>query len=368
MAQTARVDSIEALKAFRASLLKFAESARNGLGSAEFDIHRADQWLKQEQRDYWKGMIRKRTELVTRAKSALNQKKLYESPMGGRQSCIEEEKALAVARKRLEEAEEKADCVREWTLKLEQERLLYKGQIQAIGRSLDVDVPKAVALLDRLLLSLEAYASAPPARTAGLGAGESAATQGAAHGAAASMSRGSPSPRAVASDEAARLRRLVPPTAIRVSVDIAPLGFSWKEQARIGETHRRALADLPTESVETAPNDKVILAADVWNRRRIFLERAALKPDDSAGESRRQARSDGGWFVGAVDSDTQAAPSWDGLVAVRIRDLLGLRPDLAEVLALPPGCLTVVEGNTIERVWDGQGKQLLPVDKTGVGS
>jgi hypothetical protein len=364
MAQAARVDSIEALKAFRASLLKFAESARNGLGSAEFDIHRADQWLKQEQRDYWKGTIRKRTEWVTRAKSALNQKKLYKSPMGGEQSCIEEEKALAVAKKRLEEAEEKADCVRKWTQKLEQERLLYKGQVQGIGRSLDVDVPNAVALLDRLLLSLEAYASPSTARNVGLGAGESAATQGTARGTAASMSRGTPDPRAAARDEAALLRRLVPPPAIRASVDIAPLGFSWKEQARIGEAHRRALADLPIESVETSPGDKVVLAPDVWNQRRIFLERATPKPDDSAVESRRQARSDGGWFVGAVDSDTQAVPSWDGLVAIRIRDLLALRPDFAEILALPPGCLAVVEGNVIERVWDGQGKLLLLVDKT----
>lgn len=189
MAQAARVDSIEVLKTFKASLLKFAESVRNGLGSAECDIRRADQWLRQEQRGYWKGMIRKRTESVTRAKSDLNQKKLYESPLGGRQSCIEEEKALAVAKKRLEEAEQKAASVRVWIAKLEQEAILYKGQIQAIGRSLDVDVPNAVALLDSLLLSLEAYAAPSKPRGTGRDAAREAAGEP-----ATSMSRGSPTP------------------------------------------------------------------------------------------------------------------------------------------------------------------------------
>ncbi len=201
MAETARVDSIEALKTFRASFLKFAESVRGGLGSAEFDIHRADQWLKQEQRAYWKGMIRKRTELVTRAKSALNQKKLYKSPMGGEQSCIEEEKALAVAKKRLEEAEEKAEAVRKWTQKLEQESFLFKGQVQAIARSLDVDVPNAAALLDRLLSSLEAYAA--PSKTPSVGRGEPEATRDKPANAATSMSRGSPAPVPTADEEAA---------------------------------------------------------------------------------------------------------------------------------------------------------------------
>ncbi len=364
MAQTARVDSIEALKTFRASLLKFAERVRGGLGSAEFDIHRADQWLKQEQRAYWKGMIRKRMELVTRAKSALNQKKLYKSPMGGEQSCIEEEKALAVAKKRLEEAEDKADAVRKWSQKLEQESFLFKGQVQAIGRSLEVDVPNTVALLDRLLLSLEAYASPSVARSAELGVGESAAMQGAVGGAAKPMSRGSPVPPGAASEEAARLRRLVPQPAIRASLEITTPAFSWNDQASISDVQRRALADLPTESVETAPDDTVVLAPDAWNERRIFLERARPTAEDAAVETGRRGRFDGGWFVGIVDVDVRSAPRWDDLVAIRIRDLLGLRPDFAEILALPPGCLVVVEGGVIERVWDGHDKLLLPVDKT----
>ncbi len=204
MAQSARVDSIEVLKTFRASLLKFAEAGRNGLSSAEFDIRRADQWLRQEQQSYWKGLIRKRTELVTRTKSDLNQKKLYKSPMGGQQSCIEEEKALAVAKNRLEEAEEKAAHVQRWIAKLEQEAILYKGQVQAIGRSLDMDVPNAVALLDRLLLSLEAYAA--PSKTRSTPAADSAATRGTDDKAATSMSRGEPTPDATTKAEDASVQ------------------------------------------------------------------------------------------------------------------------------------------------------------------
>ena len=72
--------------------------------------------------------------MVTRAKIALTQKKLTKTPLGGHYSCVDEEKALQLARRRLEEAETKLANVQKWNRRLDEEVFEYKGQVQALGR------------------------------------------------------------------------------------------------------------------------------------------------------------------------------------------------------------------------------------------
>ena len=104
MAETARVESIDALKAFKRALFKFAEGASVALGDAESEVHRAQLWLETEQRSHWNNQLRLRTEAVAKAKEAVRMKKLYKDATGARQSAVEEEKALALAQRRLVEA------------------------------------------------------------------------------------------------------------------------------------------------------------------------------------------------------------------------------------------------------------------------
>src|SRR5947209_7152503 len=99
MSQYARVDSVEALKLFRLALAKFAESANTALADAEGELQRTLMWLETEQHTYWQGQVRKRTEILSKAKEALRMKKLFKGPAGGRQSVVDEEKAVQVATK-----------------------------------------------------------------------------------------------------------------------------------------------------------------------------------------------------------------------------------------------------------------------------
>ena len=46
MSTTARVDSIDALKSFRVSLIKFAEEANAALAGAESEMQRTIGWLE----------------------------------------------------------------------------------------------------------------------------------------------------------------------------------------------------------------------------------------------------------------------------------------------------------------------------------
>jgi ribosome assembly protein YihI (activator of Der GTPase) len=162
MAEGAKVESIDALKAFKRALFKFAEGASVALGDAESEIHRAQLWLETEQRSHWTNQVRIRTELVARAKEAVRMKKLYKDASGSKQSAVEEEKALARAQKRLTEAEQKVMAVRRYAGQLQKDYHVYKGAAQRFTTVVEVDVPNACHKLDAMIGSLESYVSAAP--------------------------------------------------------------------------------------------------------------------------------------------------------------------------------------------------------------
>jgi hypothetical protein len=155
--ESARVQSIDALKTFRTSLWKFAEIAARVLADAESEMQRMRIWLETEQYSHWRGQIQKRGELVTRAKDAVLSKKLYKNIDGTRPSAIDEEKALQLAIRRLEEANHKFDNVRRYTQRLQKELLLYQGQVQRLANDVQIEVPMAASRLEGFVASLEAY-------------------------------------------------------------------------------------------------------------------------------------------------------------------------------------------------------------------
>src|SRR4051812_7302649 len=127
MSETARIDSIAELRSFRVALIKFVEACNVALGDAEADMQRTLTWLERDQISFWNGQLSKRQELVGRAKEAVRMKKLFKSQTGGQQSSIEEEKALRVAIRMLEEAEQKIIACRQWSKRLQKEIMMYKG-------------------------------------------------------------------------------------------------------------------------------------------------------------------------------------------------------------------------------------------------
>lgn len=182
MAEGAKVHSIEAIKAFRTALWKFAEIANVALGDAESETNRVQIWLETEQPTYWQGQARKRHEAVEKAKEALRMKKLFKDPTGARQSYVDEEKALAAAMRRLEEANEKLAAIRKYIPRLQRETHLYKGAVQRFATIVQSDLPVAAVDLSRMLGQLEAYVS--------LGAPQEAVSEVSTAESGPSMSRG----------------------------------------------------------------------------------------------------------------------------------------------------------------------------------
>ena len=157
MSDSARIDDIDVLKRFRRALWKFAETANVAIGDAESEAQRVLLWLETEQRSYWEHQLRLRYEALMKAKDALRQKKLYKDSTGKYPSAVDEEKAVALAQRRMEEAEQKIAAVRRYIPRLQRELQLYKGSVQRFATTVQVDIPSAVHTLDRVTAKLEDY-------------------------------------------------------------------------------------------------------------------------------------------------------------------------------------------------------------------
>lgn len=70
---------------------------------------------------------------------------------------MEEKQNHELAKRRLREAQEKVETVRRWTFKVRHEVDEYRGRIGQLQQSLDGDLPRMLALLDRMIAALESY-------------------------------------------------------------------------------------------------------------------------------------------------------------------------------------------------------------------
>ncbi len=159
MAEGARIHSIDAIRYFRAALIKYAETGNVALTSADSDIDRMLGWLERDQTTYWAGQVRKRHEHVIKCEDAVRQKKLFKGADGGTQSVVDEMKALQTAKRREVEAEQKVLTVKKAIAVLRKEGQLYKGRVMRLATTMSADIPKAVHRLDRQVEHVEAYLS-----------------------------------------------------------------------------------------------------------------------------------------------------------------------------------------------------------------
>lgn len=344
MGEHVRVESVEALTKFRAALCKFASTVQVALDEAEAEIQRTSFWVKQEQHNYWKRQAEKRAELYTRAKSELNRKKAEKTALGGRYSCVDEQKALAAAERRLEEAKQKLTSVRRWSRLLDEESSSYLATAQGMSLAVQVEVPNALAQLDNMVKALEAYASsAAPGEQRSMASLPGVEDFGRPEE-LASVAREAPPPPDVAAEAYQKYRAQTPSQAVRNNAPIAAPQFHGWTPDVAGRAVPEVLADLDLAAAPVATDDKIVVAHGTWQQRRIYLERVE---SPTAGDS--------GWYVGFAD-DTEAT----GYDAVRVADFLAGRPDLEAALGLPVGCLLVLDGASVEAVLDPQGELVWP--------
>src|SRR5687767_8194238 len=112
MNPSAQVTSLEALQQFKGALAKFGLEAQKALAAADNEVRHAVETV-QRQLEYWRRQIRERHEELTRAKTALIQRRWGKGDGRG-PGATEAELAVRHAERQIREAEEKYAVCRQW--------------------------------------------------------------------------------------------------------------------------------------------------------------------------------------------------------------------------------------------------------------
>jgi chromosome segregation ATPase len=188
MPERAHVTSLDALEAFRSSLIIYLTKARPTLDEASSDLLRMRVWLQDDQRNFWEQQVRRRARVLEQAEQALFGARLSNL----RETTDAEQVAVQRARRALQEAEAKLKRVKQWSRE-------FDSRIEPLGRQLDTlrnvlatDMPHAVAYLAQAIKTLSDYAGIAAA-PGGAGVSEPSAPNPAPDaGAAAAAPGGAP--------------------------------------------------------------------------------------------------------------------------------------------------------------------------------
>lgn len=157
MTDQADVKSIDTLAFVRTAFASFAHEANQALGEIEIQGQRAVEYICMDRAAYWKSEIRRANDLVNKAIKDLEHCRTFKKVGDNTPSCIEEKKALEKARRRLAFAEEKAELVRKWTPVVQQQFRETGVRVVRFRDVIDVDCPRAMAQLERMLRALDQY-------------------------------------------------------------------------------------------------------------------------------------------------------------------------------------------------------------------
>ena len=333
MAVGAKIDSTDAIKQLRVALIKFAELGNVALSSADSDIDRVIGWLERDQASYWNNQYRKRAEAVTKAEDAVRQKRIFKGVDGTTQSVVDEMKALQIAKRKKEEAEQKLLAIKKNLQMLKKEAQLYKGRTQRLATAMQSDVPQAVHRLDNYMMHVESYLAV---QTAGGGIAPGQTED--------FMAQFAPSKR-VGHD---KLRDQTPsPERRKAAKQWSPNSPFDKpfDEWGTGPAHdwqRAALAKLNIEKLPIDPDQKIVCYPDGWKQAKVYLER--LEPAFDG---------DTGWYIGPYEPPADNATV--ELISVRVGDIVGSRPDLVDLLSLPTGFLVVMDTGGLAAAVDPAG-------------
>ncbi len=336
MADRANVQSIDALKEAKAALAAFAEDVGAVLANVDSDVARMGQWVTMERPSHWKREIRRREDDANRARQEISRKILVSTPEPA--STVLERKALARCVRRVEEAQKRAENSRRWAGTWDKQSLLARGALAALAEHIRADIPRAIARIDRMIESLQAYTLlAPPSSdlpetTAAVGAGAPA-------GGAGSMARPIAAPerwvdpeqvREIAADARERAR----PAGDEIAWDVWPLEPLHPDQGV--DVLRLALIGQAPQGEQT-----LVIAAKALEQPTVVLERC--EPSQLG---------DSGWYLGPHREPAATGACW----RIAVARLLEARGDLAPLLALAPGALAVLGPVGVLAVLDRGGK------------
>lgn len=162
MSRSANVQSIEAVRHFKAVLQNYVADVSEALTDLVLESRRAVDWIENDRSRYWPAEFRRSSDAVSESRIALERCEMAISP-DDRRPCYEERKALEMAKRRLRKAEQMLHVVQKWRIKVNHEAEEFEGQIAKMNQFLENDMPRAVAALERMSAALDHYVKKEPA-------------------------------------------------------------------------------------------------------------------------------------------------------------------------------------------------------------
>ena len=158
MPEQAHVSSVEALEAFRTSLILYLNKARPTLEEVSSDVLRMKLWLENDQRVHWENQVRRRIKELEQAQQALSSAQMSNL----RDATAAEQMAVHKARRAREEAETKLKTLKKWDREFESRVEPLAKQLQKLHTLLSHDMLQANAYLLQAITTLAAYAETAP--------------------------------------------------------------------------------------------------------------------------------------------------------------------------------------------------------------
>ena len=175
MSTQADVKSIDTLAYVKAALASYAHETGQAIAEVELEGRRAVDYITVDRAAYWKAELRRCNDLVNQAIKDLEHCRAFKKVGDNQPSCIEEKKNLEKARKKLATAEQKAEAVRRWTPVVLQQFRETCVRLVHFREVVDVDCPKAMARIERMLKSLDSYREVSGPRPSATGDGSGSA-------------------------------------------------------------------------------------------------------------------------------------------------------------------------------------------------
>ena len=127
MAQAAKVTSIDAVGRMAAALQAFRAEAGSGLDDLQMEIQRGLQWIHHDRKEYWAGRSAAPRSGWRKPACNLQQAMTYRRVADHQPTCIDEKRALAAAKRRLQIAQDKVQAVRHWARVIDRAVDEYRG-------------------------------------------------------------------------------------------------------------------------------------------------------------------------------------------------------------------------------------------------
>ena len=154
MAETANITSSDAIAAFRAALIVYLSKVRPLLEETSGEITRTRQWVEEDQRRYWDNQFRLRWRKLEEARA-----ELFTATLSKLQEASSlHHMAVQRADRAVREAEAKRAMLKKWSRDLGDKTDPLVKQISQFETFLTAELPRAIAYLDRVIESIEAYA------------------------------------------------------------------------------------------------------------------------------------------------------------------------------------------------------------------